>query len=29
LHFWHLSQDRKSSAQFTCFNRRHHEMKAE
>jgi hypothetical protein len=25
----HLSQDRKSSEQFTCFNRRNHEMKAE
>ena len=27
--FWHLSQDRKSSEQFTCFNRRNHEMKVE
>lgn len=24
-----LSRDRKSSEQFTCFNRRDHEMKAE
>jgi len=24
----HLSRDRKSSEQFTCFNRRYHEMKA-
>ena len=24
-----LSRDRKSSEQFTCFNRRYHEIKAE
>ena len=26
---WLLSRDRKSSEQFTCFNRRDHEMEAE
>ncbi len=26
---WLLSQDYKSSEQFTCFNHRYHEMKAE